>query len=139
MDPQKPMPRMRNDVRLDDRTEMLATRVIGAAIEVHREMGPGFLESHYEEAMCFELTQQGIPFLRQHAISVSYKGHVVSEGRLDMLVDDLIVLELKAVQALAPVFDATVLAYLRATQKRLGLLINFNVPLLKDGLKRIVL
>ncbi len=88
--------------------------------------------------MCIELAVRGIPFLRQPAIAVNYKGRSIGEGRLDFLVDDLIVLELKAVKALAPIFDAIVMAYLRATQKRLGLLINFHVPLLKDGLNRIV-
>jgi GxxExxY protein len=129
---------MKHESPLDDRTERLATQVIGAAIEVHRELGPGFLETHYEEAMCIELAVRGIPFLRQPAIAVNYKGRSIGEGRLDFLVDDLIVLELKAVKALAPIFDAIVMAYLRATQKRLGLLINFHVPLLKDGLNRIV-
>lgn len=119
--------------------DQLAHAVIGAAIEVHRALGPGFLESVYEEALSFELEQRAIPFTRQHIISVSYKGRPVGEGRLDMLVAGWLVVELKAVDVLAPIHMAQVISYLKATGHKLGLLINFNVPILKQGIRRVVL
>lgn len=123
----------------DKRTDELAHAVIGAAIEVHRVLGPGYLESVYEEALGVELTLRGIPFERQKSMGVDYKGHAVGEGRMDMLVDGCLIVELKAVEAVAPIHTAQVISYLKATRLPLGLLINFNVPVLKDGLKRIVL
>ncbi len=119
--------------------DQLAHAVIGAAIEVHRALGPGFLESVYEEALSFELEQRAVPFTRQHLISVSYKGRPVGEGRLDMLIADRLVVELKAVDELAPIHMAQVISYLKATGHKLGLLINFNVPILKQGIRRVVL
>ncbi|MGH9426531.1 MAG: GxxExxY protein [Terriglobia bacterium] len=119
--------------------DQLARAVIDAAIEVHRMLGPGFLESVYEEALCVELSLRGIPFLRQVLVAVDYKGHPVGESRLDLLVGGSLVIELKAVDSLAPVHSAQMISYLKATGHHLGLLMNFNVPLLKDGLKRIVL
>lgn len=117
----------------------IARQVIGAAIEVHKELGPGFLESVYEHAMEAEFELRGMIFRRQHVIGVEYKGLPVGEGKLDFLVQDAVVVELKAVEALAPVHTAQVISYLKATKLQLGLLINFNVPLLKAGIKRIVL
>ncbi len=117
----------------------LAEMVIGAAIEVHRSLGPGFLESVYEEALCIELNLSHIPFVRQKAIGVSYKGHLVGEGRLDILIEDCLVIELKAVEALLPIHTAQLLSYLKTTHYRLGLLMNFNVAALKQGLRRVVL
>jgi len=119
---------------LDD----LAHAVIGAAIEVHRVLGPGFLESVYEEALCVELQSLGIPFERQVTIGVSYKDHIVGESRLDLLIANKLVVELKAVEVLLPIHEAQLLSYLKATNHHLGLLINFNVSLLKDGIKRMV-
>ena len=119
--------------------EGFANRVIGAAIEVHRNLGPGYLESVYEEAMAIEMTLQNIPFVRQKPVCVIYKGSSVGESQLDFLVADKIVVELKAVERLAPVHRAQVISYLKATNLRLGLLMNFNVPVLKDGLERIIL
>lgn len=118
--------------------DRLAHGVIGAAIEVHRILGPGFLESLYEEAMCVELGLRGIPFVRQYQSSVDYKGHAVGEHRLDLLVGDVLVVELKAVDALAPVHSAQVLSYLKTTGRHLGLLLNFNTAVLRQGIKRIV-
>jgi GxxExxY protein len=115
--------------------DRLAREVIGAAIEVHRAPGPGYLESVYEEAMTVGF---GLPFERQPAISVGYKGRQVGEGRLDFLVGGVLVVELKTIEEFAPIHTAQVIAYLKATNCRLGLLINFNVPVLKDGVKRIV-
>ena len=116
----------------------LSHGVIGAAIEVHRVLGPGFLESVYEEALCWELRNRGVPFERQVSVAVDYKGYPVGGGRLDLLVGDAIVVEIKAVEVLLPIHQAQVLSYLKTTGHRLGLLINFNVPVLKDGLKRVI-
>ena len=123
----------------DKKTDELAYAVIGAAIEVHRVLGPGFLESVYEEALCVELELRGIPYSRQHVVAVNYKGRAVGEGRLDLLVGGELVVEIKAVDALAPIHSAQDISYLKATGHELGLLMNFNVPILKDAIKRIVL
>jgi len=119
--------------------DKLAHEVIGAAIEVHRVLGPGFLESVYEEALCVELKQRGIPFKRQVAVGVEYKGQMVGEGRMDILVGDFLIVELKTVDNLAPIHVTQTLSYLKATGYSLALLINFNVSVLKDGIKRVVL
>ena len=123
----------------DKYTDDVAKAVIGAAIEVHRILGPGYLESVYEEALAVELDLREIPFERQKVVAVDYKGYAVGEGRLDLLVDSCLVVELKAVEALAPIHTAQVMSYLKATRFPLGLLLNFNVPLLKTGIKRIIL
>jgi len=117
----------------------LAYSVIGAAIEVHSLLGPGYLESVYEEALAVELNLRGIAFERQVSVAVNYKGQDVGAARLDILVHRQLVVELKAVDALAPIHKAQVISYLKALNLPLGLLINFNVPLLKSGIKRIVL
>lgn len=119
--------------------DALAHAVIGAAIEVHRHLGPGYLEAVYEEALAIEFHLLGIKAARQPPVSVQYKGHAVGNGRLDFLVGGLLVVELKTVDALGPIHKAQVLSYLRATGLSLGLLINFNVPVLKDGIQRIIL
>ncbi len=121
------------------RTEAAATQVIGAAIEVHRHLGPGFLESVYEEALAVKLRLHDAPFARQLAFTLDYKGHKVGEGRRDFRVDGCLVVELKAVEQLAPIHTAQAISYLNATGHRLALLLNFNIPVLKDGLKRVVL
>jgi len=122
----------------DTATDELAHVVIGAAIEVHRYLGPGYLEAVYEEALCVEMRLRGIPFERQKPIKVEYKGEYVGEGRLDLLVGDRLVVELKAVKAVAPIEQAKVMSYLKATGRQLALLINFHVTVLKDGIQRIV-
>jgi GxxExxY protein len=124
---------------LSEKINQLAWDVIGAAIEVHRVLGPGFLEAVYEEALCLELRLRQIPYERQREVEVDYKGETVGQGRLDLLIDEALVVELKAVQALAPIHTAQVISYLKATGHRLGLLINFNVPILKEGIKRVIL
>lgn len=124
---------------MDARVEVAANQVIGATIEIHRHVGPGYLESVYEAAWAVELTLRGIPFARPVAFSLEYKGQHVGEGRLDLLVDRCLVVELKAVDSLAPIHIAQAISYLKATGHRLALLINLNVPVLKDGLKRVVL
>lgn len=119
--------------------DRLAHQVIGAALEVHRVLGPGFLESVYEQALCVELGLRGVPFARQVPVAVDYKGHPVGEGRLDLLVGESLIVQLKAIDALAGIHTAQLLSYLKASGHQLGLLINFNALLLKDGIKRIVL
>jgi len=120
--------------KIDD----LAHAVIGASIEVHRILGPGYLESVYEAALAVELGFRHVSFERQKLISVDYKGHAIGEGRLDLLVGNELIVELKAIDSLAPIHSAQVISYLKAMRLPLGLLINFNVPLLKNGIKRIV-
>jgi GxxExxY protein len=126
--------------RMEPSTELnaLAYAVIGAAIEVHRLLGPGFLESVYEEALCVELTLRGIRFARQFPIGVQYKEQKVGEARLDLVVDDSLVVELKAVESIAPIHVAQILSYLKATRLRLGLLISCNVTTLRRGIKRVI-
>jgi GxxExxY protein len=121
------------------RLDRLARTVIGAAIEVHRHLGPGYLESLYEEALSIELGLRRIPFERQKPIAVNYNGHGIGEGRVDLIVGDELLVELKAVEALAPIHKAQVISYLKATERHLGLLINFNVPVLRSGIQRVVL
>jgi GxxExxY protein len=113
--------------------------IIGCAIEVHRVLGPGLLESVYEAALCAELRRAGWKYERQVAVPVLYKGETVGDFRLDLLVEDAVVVEVKAVERFDPIFAAQVLSYLRVTGKKIGLLINFNTRLLKGGIKRFVL
>ena len=117
----------------------LTHEIIGAAIEVHRTLGPGLLESAYEECLARELKLRRIPFERQKPIPLVYKDVKLDCGyRIDLLVDSRVVVELKAVEALAPVHDAVVLTYLRLSDCRIGLLINFNIAVLRDGIRRLV-
>ncbi len=113
--------------------------MIGAAIEVHRHLGPGFLESVYEDALELGFQLQGLLDGRQKPVAVVYQERLVGEGRLDFLVEECLIVELKAVEKLALIHKAQVLSYLKATRLRLGLLLNFNVPILKDGIQRIIL
>jgi GxxExxY protein len=123
----------------DEDVDVWARAVIGAAIEVHSLLGPGLLEALYEEALCVEMQLRRIPFARQVPVPMMYKGKEIGLGRLDVLVADSLIVELKTVEALAPVHMAQVLSYMRATGHPLGLLINFNVAALKQGgIKRIV-
>jgi GxxExxY protein len=114
-----------------------SNKIIGAAIEVHRHLGPRLLEEAYQECLCRELGLHGIPFDPQHPVSFEYKGVVVKNAyRIDVFVADLVVVELKSVEKVEPVHEAQLLTYLRLTNRWLGLLINFNVPVLKEGIKR---
>ena len=118
----------------------LTHQIIGAAIEVHKNLGPGLLESTYEECLCHELSQRGIPFERQKPVSVVYKGVKLDCGyRLDLLVADKVILELKSVEALAPIHDSIMVTYLKLSGHKVGLLINFNIQVLRDGIRRLVL
>jgi GxxExxY protein len=120
------------------RVDELAHAVIGAAIEAHRHLGPGFLESVYEEALCIELAERQASFERQKEISVLYKGRPIGKQRIDLMVGEVLIVELKAIDALAEIHKAQVISYLKATRLPRGLLITFNVPVLKNGIQRVV-
>ena len=119
--------------------DVTANAVIGAAIEVHRHLGPGFLESVYEEALSVELGLRGIRFERQKPLSVHYKGRSVGDSRVDLWVDDRLIVELKALDRILPIHHAQLISYLKAGALPLGLIINFNEKLLKNGIRRIVM
>jgi GxxExxY protein len=129
---------MKTMIEPEKRVDDLAHAVIGAAIEVHRHLGPGFLESIYEEALGVELQDRRIPFERQKEISVLYKDREIGKHRIDLLVGGLLVVELKTVESLAEIHTAQVISYLKAMRLPLGLLINFNVPILKNGIQRVI-
>jgi GxxExxY protein len=131
-------PRRHGGTGIDD-LNGLTSRIIGAAIEVHKALGPGLLESIYETAMCIELEERGLSYDRQVQIPAYYKGRPLGRYVIDLVVEELILVEIKSVSSLTPVFDAQVLTYLRLADKRIGLLINFNSRLLKDGIKRLAL
>jgi GxxExxY protein len=117
----------------------LTEEIIGAAIEVHRELGPGLLESAYEAALVYEFTLRNLRFERQKEQPVRYKGLLIETGfRIDILVDGRVVLELKAVDGVLPIHEAQLITYLKLSGCKVGLLINFNVPLLKQGITRLV-
>ena len=121
------------------REDKITGEIIGAAIEIHRELGPGLLESAYEQCLCHELSLRDLPFQRQVDLPVVYKVvHLDCGYRMDVVVADVVVVELKTVDKLLPIHDAQLLTYLKLYRRQLGLLLNFNVPVLKDGLKRIV-
>jgi GxxExxY protein len=117
----------------------LTEKIIGCAIEVHRQLGPGLLEGTYEAALCIELNNAGLQHVRQPVFPVVYKGQVIGEYRLDLIVDNAVVVKIKSVERFDPIFEAQVLTYLKVTGKKLALLINFNTRLLKNGVKRFAL
>ena len=117
----------------------LTGKIISCAIAVHSILGPGLLESVYEEALSCEFELRGIPFERQKEIFLMYKGRAVGKHRIDFLIEDQVILELKAVEVIHSIYEAQLLTYLRATGKRVGLLMNFNVERLKDGIKRLII
>ena len=119
--------------------DKLTEKIIGCAIEVHRQLGPGLLESIYESALGIELEAAGITFQRQVGVPVNYRGKLIGEHRVDLIVENSVVVELKSVDRFDPVFEAQILTYLRVTNLKVGLLINFNSRLLRDGVKRFVL
>ncbi len=121
-------------------TEAAGARLLDAAFDVHRKLGPGLLESVYEICVCHELTKAGISFQRQVCLPVIYDDIQIDAGlRIDLAVADEVICEFKAIETILPVHEAQLLTYLKLTGNRLGFLINFNVPLLKNGIKRIVL
>lgn len=125
---------------MNTRINDISSAIIGAAIEVHRTLGPGLLESAYEQSLAHELSLRQIPFQRQKPLPVDYKGIRLDCGyRLDFLVDDLVVVEIKAIEVLLPIHQAQLLSYLKRGGWKLGLLINFHAPLLREAIKRVVL
>jgi GxxExxY protein len=121
-----------------ERLDEYARRVVGAAIEVHRRLGPGFVEAVYERAMLIELERVGLAVQSQVVVPIMYRDVPIAEGRLDLVVENELVVELKAVDALLHVHRAQVLSYLKAGAYQLGLLINFNVPILRHGIRRVI-
>lgn len=119
------------------RHQKLTEAILGAAIEVHRELGPGLMESAYEECLCYELSTRGLAFQRQVPLSIRYKKVKLDCGyRMDIVVENVVVLELKAVEGLQPLHEAQLITYLKLSGMPVGLLLNFNVPVLKDGIVR---
>ena len=127
------------DIAARQRADALSNEIIGAAIEVHRYLGPGLFESAYEECLCYELGLRGINYERQVPLTLNYKGmNLECAYRLDLLVDGLVVVELKSVPAIDPIHEAQLLTYLRLRNSWLGIIINFNVKMLRNGIKRLV-
>ena len=126
---------MKTEKELNQITE----KIIGCAIEIHRELGPGLLESIYESALCIELDSIGLTYERQKSLPVIYKNKPIGNFRVDLIVDGSVVLELKSVERYDPIFEAQLLSYMKLGKYRLGLLINFNSRLLKDGINRFIL
>ena len=125
---------------LSEKEESIARKIVDAAYAVHKALGPGLLEKGYEVCFCHELSKRRLKYQRQVDIPIVYDGMVFDEGlRLDVLVEELIICELKAVEEMNPVWEAQLLSHLKLTGKRLGFLINFNVPVIKKGIKRIIL
>jgi len=125
---------------LTDKENLLAKEVIDIAFKLHMNLGPGLLESVYARCFYYELQQREIPFVRQQLVPIKYEGMFIEDGlRLDILVDDLLIIELKAQENFHPVWEAQLLSYLRLTGKRIGYIINFHVPLMKNGFKRYIL
>jgi GxxExxY protein len=126
--------------KLSQREEYLASQLVDIAIKIHKELGPGLLESVYAKCFYYELTKRNIGFIKQQEVPIIYQTLHIDDGlRLDLLVEDLIIIEFKAQENYHPVWEAQLLSYLKLTSKRLGFLINFHVSLMKDGIKRIIL
>jgi GxxExxY protein len=126
--------------KLSEREEYIAKQIVDIAINIHKELGPGLLESVYAKCFYYELTKRNIPYSKQQEVPIIYQTLQIDDGlRLDLLVDDLVIVEFKAQENYHPVWEAQILSYLKLTKKRLGFLINFHVPLMKDGIKRIIM
>jgi len=122
---------------LTEREQWLAQEIVNISFSIHKALGPGLLESVYQKCFCYELSKRSIPFTREQMVPIKYEELVIDEGlRLDVLVDNLIIIELKAQDEYHPVWEAQILSYLKLTGKRLGYIINFHVPLIKNGIKR---
>jgi len=129
-----------NYAPISDKEEQIAGAIVDAAYAVHSNLGPGLLENVYEVCFCHELTKRGLSYRRQVVVPLVYNGITFDEGlRLDVLVEELVICELKAVETMNPVFMAQLLSQLKLTGKRPGFMINFNVPIIKNGIKRVVL
>jgi len=116
----------------------LTEQILRCAIEVHRHLGPGLLESIYESALCFELTASRLPFKRQIGVPLYYKGMLLSEHRPDLVISDSVIVEVKAVERFDPIHTAQMLTYLRVTGLRVGLILNFNSTVLRHGIRRVI-
>jgi len=128
------------EAKFSEREEQVARAIVDAAYAVHSALGPGLLENIYEVCFCHELAKRELSYRRQVVVPITYDGITFDEGfRVDVLVEDMVICELKAVEVIHPVFMAQLLTYLKLTGKRLGFLINFNVPIIKQGIKRVVL
>ena len=123
----------------DTKANLLTRQIIACAIEVHRLLGPGLLESLYEAAICIEFDRRGIRYMRQVRVPAYYKGSLLGEYRIDLIVEALVVVEIKSVERADPVFEAQLLSYMKLTGKHVGLLLNFNSRLMKDGIARRIL
>ena len=131
---------MSNFAKIPEDIELIGKQVVDAAFKVHKNLGPGLLEKVYEICFCHELKKKGLFYERQKDIPIVYDGLTFEEGlRLDVLVEDSIICEIKAVETVNPVWEAQILSHLRLTNKRLGFLINFNVPKIKNGIRRFVI
>lgn len=119
--------------------DKITDRIIGCAIEVHKKLGPGLLEKIYENALCVELGLNDIKYESQKPLAVNYKGNYIGDYRIDVLVEDKVVVEIKSVERHDPVFEAQILSYMKLGGFKIGLLINFNSKLLKDGIKRYII
>lgn len=125
---------------LTERENWLTAQIVDIAICIHKSLGPGLLESLYEKCFCYELGKRNIPFERQKTVRLKYDSLIIEEGlRIDILVDGLVIVELKAQEYYHPVWEAQVLSYMKLSNNRLGLILNFNVPLMKEGIKRMVI
>ena len=126
--------------QLSEKEEYIAKQIVDIAIKIHKELGPGLLESVYAKCFYYELLNREIPFVKQKEVPIIYQSLQIDDGlRLDLLIEDLIIVEFKAQENFHPVWEAQSLSYLKLTGKRLAFLVNFHVPLMKDGLKRIIL
>lgn len=125
---------------LTERENWLAGRIVDIAICIHKALGPGLLESIYEKCFCYELAKRNIYFEKQKTVRLQYDQLIIDDGlRIDILIDKLVVVELKAQEYYHPVWEAQVLSYLKLSNNRLGFILNFNVPLMKEGIKRMVI
>lgn len=129
---------LRIDNQLDEKTEIIIRNIIGAVIDVHRELGPGYLEKVYEQAIALELRHRGLAYATQVSVPVYYKGEKIHGQVLDMVVEGKVILELKSVEILLPIHEAQILSYLKSTGLPAGLLINFKERFVKNGIKRFV-
>lgn len=128
-----------SEVQIPDEIETLATTVVNAAFTVHRALGPGLLESAYHECLGIELSLAGLSVKREQILPLTYRGHVIQNAyRLDLVINDLLLVELKAIESIQAIHRVQVTTYLRLLKLPLGLLINFNVPLIKDGISRVL-
>ena len=125
---------------LSDKEKQLASQITDIAIAIHKSLGPGLLESVYEKYFCYELKKRNIPYMKQQCVDIFYDDLIIGDGlRIDIMVDDLVIIELKAQDNQHPVWESQLLSYLKLTGKQLGYILNFHTPLMRDGIKRMIL